>query len=404
MPVLAAEWDGDVERVAWIAQDEPPTFIARADALERVARNAGNYVGDGAAIVRDALEGGPAADRVDCMIDGSNGGFMRINVRDFERYLSGDFEPGAPDGGAAMIAAAADPEVAAALIQVTAERLPDPDLPALRDAADALFDSPSDVELILARVRDAIVACRPLYGTAPGQNMGIVLNAIVRAATARGAPAPPKVAPRRTPGKLPKLTGEEHFAHALDAARFPLSLGWDGTSDRVAFVEPAGNTVAVRYVSRDDATKRMLELAQQAKTPQIAAACRTEATMIAQGPRPNRVDCVILGWGGQALIYLVPDVLRATVLEAEEGDEEERRALLTQGLDVPRMRAFLTSRGLVNAGTSDPEVVIASWHKGRSGAKGLVDDAARRESIAWLEERGYSHFAFDLRPRTGKEN
>jgi hypothetical protein len=73
----------------------------------------------------------------------------------------------------------------------------------------------------------------------------------------------------------------------------------------------------------------------------------------------------------------------------------DRNAALLS-LDTETICAFAKKYGAALPPSSDP-VFWFAVHKARTGARSLPE-AARRESIAWLKERGSSHFADDLEP------
>jgi hypothetical protein len=74
----------------------------------------------------------------------------------------------------------------------------------------------------------------------------------------------------------------------------------------------------------------------------------------------------------------------------------ERDALLTGDGDPEAVRAFLLKNGDAWAAEADLEMLRAAWHKARTAVTSFPE-AERRKSIAWLTERGLSHFAEDLK-------
>jgi hypothetical protein len=69
---------------------------------------------------------------------------------------------------------------------------------------------------------------------------------------------------------------------------------------------------------------------------------------------------------------------------------ERDEVLLDPNLD--RLRAHLAKWGKPQALEVSDEVLLAAWHKARSGATSLPREEIRK-SIRWLQERGMSHFA-----------
>jgi hypothetical protein len=117
-----------------------------------------------------------------------------------------------------------------------------------------------------------------------------------------------------------------------------LSASWDGRTDRVAFVFPRTGDVASEWVERSEAMRRLYEEAANAHRFELKVALEAHARTLSGAPPIGAVHCMILGWGGAALIALET----ADIARLGGSVDEEARRLSARAREMDSARALVS--------------------------------------------------------------
>lgn len=84
---------------------------------------------------------------------------------------------------------------------------------------------------------------------------------------------------------------------------------WDGGTDRVAYVIESGEHAGVGFLDRCVAVALMQRRADIEHALDVQVALRAHAATLEEGAAPKGVQCLVLGWGGVALVEINPEDL-----------------------------------------------------------------------------------------------
>lgn len=116
------------------------------------------------------------------------------------------------------------------------------------------------------------------------------------------------------------LTGRVALDVLLQQASPELIAAWDGTSERVAYVVEEGPSAKVGFLDRHEAATMLDARADDERRFDIQICLRAHAATLREGAK-REVQCVVLGWGGVALVEIEPDDLRPLSELAPRGVE-----------------------------------------------------------------------------------
>lgn len=89
-----------------------------------------------------------------------------------------------------------------------------------------------------------------------------------------------------------------------------LAAQWDGTRERVGCILEQAGGAAVGFLTRAEAIARLEHFADEAKQIEVQVNLRVQASSLAEAAPLGKIQCLVMGWGGIALVAIPTSELR----------------------------------------------------------------------------------------------